>query len=319
MRGDERAVAFERPRAAAGRDDARGALFEHRRRARVSASRKYSSPSSSISSRGPRPSSSLTTSSRSTNVSPSSFARARPTVVLPAPMKPVMTTRRRLISPSPIRAAGRTRGRRRRRTPRAPSISVSPSAASAATAKAIAMRWSPYDSKRAPRSRDGAFDAQAVLVLLDLRAHRAEILDRRRDAVGLLHAQLARVANLKAARDLRADDGEHRQLVYEMRDRGRRGGRSRRRYRREPAGAAHADVSASARSTLARVLDRDARRDARSVSSTPARVGFRPTPSTSSSEPAAARPRRGGTPPKRCRPARRRRAPSDARGLRRRR
>jgi hypothetical protein len=62
-----------------------------------------------------------------------------------------------------------------------------------------------------------AGNIQAVLELLHLGSHGAQILHHQRNAVGLLHAQLTRVADAYAAAGERANRRQRGQLVNQLR------------------------------------------------------------------------------------------------------
>src|SRR5262249_22659299 len=61
--------------------------------------------------------------------------------------------------------------------------------------------------------RQTSADTHAVFELLDLGAHAAQVLGGDRDAVGFLHAQLARIADLDTLRRIRSDRGQQRQFI----------------------------------------------------------------------------------------------------------
>ena len=92
-------------------------------------------------------------------------------------------------------------------------MSVSPAAPSAQMAPAMAMRWSPWLSTTPGADAAAAAHGQAVGVLLDLDAERAQHRRRRGDAIRLLDAQLGGVADARLALGVRGDGGEQRQLV----------------------------------------------------------------------------------------------------------
>ena len=93
----------------------------------------------------------------------------------------------------------------------------SPSPASAATANAMAMRWSPKESNAAARNFCLPGTRMPSGVDFDLDAHAAEVLRNGGDAVGLLDAQLLRVADHEPFFGGRAQHGEHRDFVDQRR------------------------------------------------------------------------------------------------------